>query len=130
VEALAESLGELEARRDSVRERLLVLTQRRESFGRTDSPGPARRADEGATAPRPRAFADLELERLAREIGDSERLLTTLEKQIEARRRALPLYRDTLETDGLGDALRTRRDHPMHTLLRRMYYEQAPGSPR
>jgi hypothetical protein len=53
-----------------------------------------------------------------------------LEKQIAARTEALPLYEETLATDELADDLRAQRDHPMHTLLRRMYHEQRSGRAR
>lgn len=126
--ALAEGLGELESRRDQAETRLAALHTRRDSIGRTDAP-PARRADDApgdATPPMP-GIEGLELAALSREIADGKRLLETLDRQVEARKRALPLYRAALETDGLGDALRAQRDHPMHALLRRMYHEQRGG---
>ena len=56
-------------------------------------------------------------------LADAKAQLGRLEQQIAARTRALPLYKETLATDGLAEELRTRRDHPVHTLLRRMYHE-------
>ncbi|MGH0030113.1 MAG: hypothetical protein ACQGVC_10010 [Myxococcota bacterium] len=131
VAELAASLDELKARRDEVEQRLAALVARRESIGRTDGPGsspPA--AIDDASAPTVDGIAALRLGDLSREIADAKRLLGTLEKQIEARTRALPLYQATLGTDGLADELRARRDHPMHTLLRRMYHEQRSGRAR
>ena len=61
---------------------------------------------------------------MAREMAELGTLLERLEKQIEARERALPLYKETLNTEGLIPALRAQRDHPVHTLLRRMFYER------
>jgi hypothetical protein len=121
-QALADGQGELEARRDEADRRLLALQQRREAFGRTDAP-PARRADD-PDAPGVPGIEGLELAQLSREIADTSRRLETLERQVEARQRALPLYRAALQTDGIADALRAQRDHPMHALLRRMYHEQ------
>jgi hypothetical protein len=40
-----------------------------------------------------------------------------------ARTNALPLFKATLGTETLADELRARRDHPVHKLLRRMFYE-------
>jgi hypothetical protein len=126
--ALAEGLDELEARHDEAALQLVELTERRESIGRTDAP-PARLADDGEpeqTLSIP-DVESLELGDLSREIADAKRMVETLERQVEARKRALPLYRATLDTESLADALRTRRDHPMHALLRRMYHEQRAG---
>jgi len=50
--------------------------------------------------------------------------MAQLDKQIEARARALPLYKDTLASEPLIPQLRRERDHPVHTLLRRMYHER------
>ena len=50
--------------------------------------------------------------------------LAKLERQVTARKRALPLFRAARGSDGLIDELRTQRDHPVHTLLRRMYHEK------
>jgi len=69
-----------------------------------------------------------ERERLARRIQEATAALDRLDRQIETAERALPLYKATQDVDGLIDDLRTRRDHPVHTLLRRMYRE-AQGQP-
>ena len=68
-------------------------------------------------------LAELELSEIARELEDGKRELAKLDSQLGARTRALPLYQATANSDGLSDALRARRDHPMHALLRRMYHE-------
>jgi hypothetical protein len=62
-------------------------------------------------------------ERLERRIHETTAALNRLDRQIEAAERALPLYRATQQVDGLIADLRTQRDHPVHTLLRRMYRE-------
>ena len=56
-------------------------------------------------------------------IAETQTLLERLDKQLAARKRTLPVYKATLETDGLAGELRSRRDHPLHVLLRRMYHE-------
>ena len=61
---------------------------------------------------------------LNRRIAETSQKLANLDKQIEARARALPLYAETLATEGLIPVLRGQRDHPVHTLLRRMYFEK------
>ena len=49
--------------------------------------------------------------------------LARLERKIRAHDHVLPIYRETLESDGLAYEIRSRRDHPVHALLRRIYYE-------
>jgi hypothetical protein len=120
---LAASLDGLRERRDAAEMRLNALTLRRESIGRSDANSPAS-MDEGSDHEPGDEIAGLQLAELSREINDAKHLLGTLEKQVSARTRSLPLYRATLETDSLTDELRARRDHPMHALLRRMYHEK------
>ena len=52
-----------------------------------------------------------------------EERIERIEKQIAARTRALPLFRDVLEAGDLASELRAQRDHPAHKLLRRMFHE-------
>jgi hypothetical protein len=125
VSELVASLDDLRVKRREIDQRLVALTQRRESIGRTDREPPAAQADDAV--PAAAGIDGLELAELSRQIGDAKRLLTTLDKQLEARTRALPIYQETLATDALAEDLRARRDHPMHTLLRRMYHEQRPA---
>ena len=56
-------------------------------------------------------------------LEDGGRRLAKLDKQISARSRALPLFRSVVESDDLAPALRSQRQHPVHTLLRRLYHE-------
>jgi hypothetical protein len=112
VQHLEESLSDLSARRDETEARLMDLTDRRDGLGLAGPEGEAR------------GIEALEVEELERQISDAKLLLTRLEKQIDARTRALPLYKATLHTDDLPDELRVQRDHPVHTLLRRMYHEK------
>ena len=60
---------------------------------------------------------------LKRRVAEDHALIKRLDRQITVRDHALPLYRDTLESEGLASEMRSRRDHPVHSLLRRMYYE-------
>jgi hypothetical protein len=84
-------------------------------------PGPASQApDDGAAS----SLAEIQLGEIARQIEDGKRELAKFDAQMAARTRALPLYQATLGDETLTDALRSRRDHPMHALLRRMYHEQ------
>ena len=62
-------------------------------------------------------------EKVVRPVADTAALLTKLDQQITARSHALPLYKQTLDTDGLTREMRAQRDHPVHILLRRMYHE-------
>jgi hypothetical protein len=64
-----------------------------------------------------------EVEELDARIAQATTNLSRVEKQIEARTNALPLFKATLGTGSLADDLRARRDHPVHKLLRRMFYE-------
>ncbi len=68
-------------------------------------------------------FGTAESRRIARELEDGGRQLSKLEKQIAARARALPLFRAVVESEELAPELRSQRQHPIHTLLRRLYHE-------
>jgi len=118
VEQLEQELVELRSQRDGVARKLAGLLARRAG----EAPGPAAPAG-GGDAGGPARLNAAERAALDRQITESRALLERLERQIEARDRTLPLYRQTLETDGLAAELRARRDHPLHTLLRRMYHE-------
>jgi hypothetical protein len=123
-EATAEverSLRELQTKRDSLRDELTALRNRRD---RMDSGGSS-----GAAVPAKRASTPVRASRtertdLTREIHRKTDQLAKLERQVKARARAVPLYRATHVADGLIDELRSQRDHPVHTLLRRMYHER------
>jgi hypothetical protein len=110
VEDLERGLAKLRAERDRARARLVALG---------GEPGP-----EPAVAAPPAASADvLEEHDRERERSEVKVLLARLDAQVEARERALPAYRSARATQGLSDELRARRDHPVHALLRRMYFE-------
>jgi len=115
IPALEASLGELRERRDQVEREIVALG------GTTQAAPPASLAGEDAPIE-----SVVERAERGRKIDEARRLLDKLDKQLSSRSRALPLYRATLETDGLIDELRAQRNHPVHTLLRRIHYETRP----
>jgi hypothetical protein len=117
---LESSIEELRDRRDDVESQLVAMAKRRDSLG---SSSPASIDPDAPPLPTAPGALALEVGTLDREIEDAKNLLERLEKQIAARTRALPLYKATLDADGLADELRAQRDHSLHTLLRRMYHE-------
>ncbi len=118
---LEKSLEDLRARRVELSQKLDVLAARRDS-GKGSSAPPAAMADEegGDSAVR---FGTAESRRIARELEDGSRQLAKLDKQIAARARALPLFRAVVESEELAPDLRSQREHPVHTLLRRLFHE-------
>jgi len=114
VASLENSLGELQARRDEVEREIISLG------GAAQAQPPAKRAED--TQP---VESVVERAERNRKIEAARLQLDKIDKQIASRSRALPLYRSTMDTDGLIDALRAQRNHPVHTLLRRFYYEKS-----
>jgi hypothetical protein len=115
VAELEAELQDLIAQRARVKRELAELTQLRDGI-RAGAETPAAPALDPATRP-------LDLAEVARKVADTAALLTKLDQQIAARSHALPLYKQTLDTDGLTREMRAQRDHPVHILLRRMYHE-------
>ena len=121
VHELESSLAELRGKRDRAKREMEQLMQQRASLGRRGSgSAPPAAADDGGPS---RAVSAMEVEALDRKLAETKLLVIRYEKQIDARTRALPLFKATLGTEGLVDELRARRDHPVHSLLRRMYHE-------
>jgi hypothetical protein len=114
---LEKSLADLKGQRDGLARKLGGLAQQRNGQGAP--PASPAGDDVSETA----AFGTAESQRIARELEDGGRQLAKLDKQITARTRALPLFRAIVETEDLAPALRSQREHPMHTLLRRLYHE-------
>jgi hypothetical protein len=102
---LSERVEELRVERDAMRRRLREI----EDAAPASLASMPVDAAERAAWQREAALAGTRVERLSR--------------QIQARTRTLPLYEEALGTDGLAVALRMRRDHPFHELVRRMYHE-------
>ncbi len=108
--------GDLEETIVSLRSRRAVLDKTLDSF--SDAPA---KIDSSAGSRR-----DLQVERstLVQRIAELQRLVAKLDDQIEGRKAALPLYSAIFASDDLIPALRSQREHPVHTLLRRMFHEQ------
>ncbi|MCP4035338.1 MAG: hypothetical protein GY733_00245 [bacterium] len=123
MDELEAGLHDLETKRRDLSSKAAGLSARRGELDRsldTSSGSPAKIAP-GAPARR-----DLTMERstaIAR-IAELERLVAKLDKQIEGRRTAIPLYGAIFASDDLIPALRAQREHPVHALLRRMFHEQ------
>jgi hypothetical protein len=118
---LENSLVELKTRRAELAGTLEALALRRDSAG-TEGPPAAMSGDAGNGA-NPVRFGTAESQRIARDLEDGGRQLSKLDKQIAARARALPLFRAVVESDDLAPGLRSQRQNPVHTLLRRLYHE-------
>jgi hypothetical protein len=116
---LEESLDELRDRSSELSSELQTLALRRDS----DSTAPAALAPPGDEEVEPVVFGTAESRRIARELEEGGRRLAKLDKQISARARALPLFRAVVESSDLAPLLRGQRQHPVHTLLRRIYHE-------
>jgi hypothetical protein len=117
MEQLEASLDDLRARKRDLEAHLLSLANGEHS----DGPGPAAPAADAAAISPVLQRAERE-----REMKEARELLARIESQLDARSRALPLFRATLDTDSLIGELRSQRGHPVHTLLRRMYGERRP----
>jgi hypothetical protein len=126
IDELEAGLSKLSVQRDEAKTRLKSLQA--QLAGGSHTAPPAAMSDEGELAGPLGTGEKLDaaqLSQLNKDIDEASALVERLSTQIEARRRTLPLYKSTLETDGLSDELRSRRDHPLHALLRRMYHEHA-----
>jgi hypothetical protein len=121
VKQLESSITELRSKRDQASRQLKELTAQRERLGRSDAPPAAR--DPDTTEQAARTVDALDVEELDAKIAQARTSLAQVEKQIDARTNALPLFKATLGTETLAAELRARRDHPMHKLLRRMFFE-------
>jgi len=115
---LEQSLKDLEQKRASLQAEIAALE--RQGDGR--DPGPAKAAGEGSPDGGPALRAAT-----TRRVQKLQDQLAKLERQIDARERAVPLYREARQADGMIDELRAQRDHPAHTLLRKMYHERRAG---
>lgn len=123
LDELENGIAKLREERETAAQEFARLVARRD--GIEAPPGPAA-LDETGFEPGDDATAVLDAADRTALLADIEIARGALEKidrQLEARTRALPLYRETLATDGFADELRARRDHPAHTLLRRLYHE-------
>ncbi|HKC52172.1 MAG TPA: hypothetical protein VKF60_15365 [Myxococcota bacterium] len=120
---LEHELSTLSSKRSEAAREIERLTRKRDEIrkrAKSDAPAAADASGgdlDGAALP------SNDLADVAQALSDAQAQLVRIDQQISARTRALPLYKETLATDGLAEELRLRRDHPVHTLLRRMYHE-------
>ena len=115
---LESSLDELRTRKAMLVERVALLSATRERLtGDAPPAAPAAFHDDSDWTP------PTNLHDVTRELSESSGALTRLERQIEARTRALPLYKAVLDENELARKLAAQRDHPVHELLRRLYHE-------
>lgn len=129
IEELSNSLSELQSRRAEVARELRKLNAARGK--QTASKAAARNSPPASPAPGrgdgSGGLESLDIETLVHRIAQSEAALARLDRQIEARSRALPLYRDAVQQDDLVNELSSQRDHALHALLRRMYDASDPS---
>lgn len=118
---LEESFASLKARRAELSRELEALAMRRD--GGNVEASPAAPAGSGESDDATVRFGSAESRRIARELEDGGRQLAKIDKQISARARALPLFKAVVGSDDLAPALRSQRQNPVHTLLRRLYHE-------
>jgi hypothetical protein len=120
---IEQGVRELRAERENVAHQLAELEHERGEGPRAPAgvavAGPAAPADAPPDAPDPLVYQDL-----TQRIQQTAAQLDKLDKQIEARSRALPLYKAALATADLSSDLRAQRGNPIHALLRRMYHEK------
>jgi hypothetical protein len=123
---LEQSLNEIQQRRATLRSELRGLERKRNlRSGRSVSQSaPAKAAPRGSS----RGSGRSERAATSRRIHKLTGQLAKLDRQIQSRKRALPLYRATRHADSMIDELRAQRDHAAHTLLRKMYHERT-GTP-
>lgn len=123
LDELNEGLQDLESKRADLRSKVADLTRRRSEL---DAQLDNAQSSPAKIAPDAPARRDLTVERstTVQRIAELERLVGKLEKQIGGRKAAIPLYGSIFASDELIPAMRAQREHPVHTLLRRMYHEQ------
>jgi hypothetical protein len=120
--ASGSGMEELEASLETLREEYATTKQQLVQLQGGGAPGPASPAPSTVSAQAQTLAAKRAIERI-------EARLAKLERKIGARSKALPLYEATLESGQLIQQLRSQRDNPVHTLLRRMYYEMRAQNP-
>jgi len=120
LEEFESDLASAEDERESARAELAALRAERDVLwsGVPAVPSTVGASFEGPVLPPVGARRDLD-ERIAK----ADTRLARLERVTQARAHVLPLYRDTLASEGIALEIRARRDHPVHQLLRRIYYE-------
>ncbi len=123
LDELNAGLHDLETKQDDLRTKIVGLTGRRGELDQSLDANSSAPAKIDLNAP---ARRDLQMERstVVARVAELERLVAKLDKQVEGRKAAIPLYGAIFSSDALMPAMRAQREHPLHTLLRRMYHEQ------
>lgn len=133
LDELERGLEELRARRDALTTEMAELERRLEALRNeraalaNEPPLPASLPAVSSTSSEPPRSG---IPELTRRLEELVRAQERLDRQIEAREQALPLFREALDVEGLVEALLTQRDHPVHGLVRRMAFESEPRSRR
>lgn len=122
---LEKNLAELEATRGELQRKVASLKRRVES-SKTSPPASPAGTSSAKVASTGSKVSRSERQKMMRDINRASGQLEKIERQISARSRALPLYKQAAESDRLIDELRAQRDHPVHRLLRRLHHEQQP----
>ena len=120
--ALEGSLDELGNRKTKLKKQVADLEKQRKQVGRGGDSAPAKAAAGGRTSSRSQRTA------ITRKMQKISAQLAKIERQIDARKRAVPLFRAAKGADAMIDELRAQRDHAAHTLLRKMYHENRTTS--
>ena len=121
MEEFERSLANLREEQEQARERVAALAGQLEQQWHAL---PASLKSGARSYPKPPGTLDLvQRKELKRQVAEDTEKIERLERMIGVRAEVLPIYKDTLESDGLAAEMRGRRDHPVHSLLRRMYYE-------
>ena len=126
MDELEGSLTDLREKRQRIIAQINEYRQRRKVLdgeASPSSPVPAKRA-EGSLGAADRRSIQVEKATLTRQISELSALEVKLDRKIAGRARALPLYQATTQSNELIPKLRAQREHPVHTLLRRMFHEQ------
>ena len=121
IEELESSLADLRDEQNRTRERVALLTRQLEQQWNAV---PASLGGDTSSYTNLQGGLDVvERKELKRQVAEDTAQVSRLEHVIAVRSEVLPVYRETLKSDGLAAEMRSRRDHPVHSLLRRMYYE-------
>jgi hypothetical protein len=116
---LEADLAGLQGKRRAAQKQVELLKVKRDALRSKNGSAPPAAPDENPDG----SVSSNDLGDVVQQLADAEAQVVRLDAQITARTRALPLYKETIATDGLEEELRSRRDHPVHSLLRRMYHE-------
>lgn len=129
LEELLEESARLEERRLSLEARINDAREARgATIGVTPSPD-APNAESAATLPPVSAGNPrVDIVKMNAEMGVLARAEARIATQIEARRRALPRFKRVLDGENLSQEMASRRDHPVHALVRRMFFESRTGA--